>query len=180
MPGHSHHYKLALAAAVAATFLLPSRGYASDVQIFPPQTVAGLVCPQGDTLALTWDGTHNVECSSIPTCNAALGQGLNFDGSNFTCVTPCVPQPTTINSGTCPSGETGSPVSQPATLNCDGSVTPTGPAVNTCSISISSNQAVECVVGQTLSGTYSGGIFTPCDGGSCTTYLCTAAGLVAQ
>ena len=77
MLGHNHFYKLALAAAVAASFLFPSRGYAKDVQIFPPQTIAGLACPQGNSLALTWDGTHNVECSNIPTCNAALGQASN-------------------------------------------------------------------------------------------------------
>ena len=51
MPGHNHLYKLALATAVAGTLLFPSRGYANDVQIFPPQTVAGVACPQGNTLA---------------------------------------------------------------------------------------------------------------------------------
>jgi hypothetical protein len=189
MPGHNHLYILALAAAVAGTFLFPSRGDASDVQIFPPQTVAGLVCPQGDTLALTWDGTHNVECSNIPTCNAALGQGLNFDGSNFTCVTPCVPQPTTIDSGACPSGETGSPVSQPAMTTCDGSPPiPTGaPAVNTCTatVEVPFTIVMACNVGQVVYGEYdSTGNFNTevCSQASshCAYYTCTASGLVAQ
>jgi hypothetical protein len=185
MLGHNHFYKLALAAAVAASFLFPSRGYAKDVQIFPPQTIAGLACPQGNSLALTWDGTHNVECSNIPTCNAALGQGLTFDGSNFSCVTPCVPQSTTINSGTCPPGETGSPVSQPAVQNCDGTITPTSaPSTNTCAVWVPAIGTTPCIPGQTLTGYIdANGNFNDSCGGSnpaCVNYTCTAGGLVAQ
>jgi hypothetical protein len=185
MPGHDHLYKLALSAAVAGAFLFPLRGYASDVQIFPPQTVTGLVCPQGDTLALTWDGVHNVECSNIPTCSTALGQGLTFDGSNFSCVTPCVPQPTTINSGTCPPGEIGAPVAQPAVLNCDGTITPTGAApTNTCQVWVAAAAMVPCTPGQTLTGYLdaTGSYHAQCGGANpaCVNYTCTASGLVPQ
>jgi hypothetical protein len=185
MSGHTDLYKLAVASAIAATLLFPLRGYASDVQIFPPQTVAGLTCPQGNSLALTWDGTHNVECSNIPTCNTALGQGLTFDGSNFSCITPCVPQATTIDTGTCPPGEIGAPVSQPAVLNCDGTITPTSASpTNTCQVFVAAIGSVPCTPGQTLTGFIdaNGNYNVACGGANpaCVNYTCTANGLVPQ
>jgi hypothetical protein len=185
MSEHTDIYKLAVASAIAATFLFPSRGYAGEVQIFPPQTVAGVACPQGNSLALTWDGIHNVQCSNIPTCNTALGQGLTFDGSNFSCVTPCVPQPTTIDSGTCPAGEIGAPVSQPAMQNCDGTITPTSAApTNTCQVWVPAVGDLACTPGQTLTGYIdANGSYNPQCGGAnppCVNYTCTAGGLVPQ
>ena len=175
----------ALVAVCAALLLFSPRVVANDVQIFPPQTLAGAPCPQGDANGLLWDGIHNVECIYVPTCNAALGQGLTFDGSKFSCVTPCVPQPTAINSGTCPPGEIGSPVSQPAVQNCDGTITLTGaPATNTCQVWVSAAAMVPCTPGQTLTGYVdtTGSYHALCGGVNppCVNYTCTASGLVAQ
>ena len=40
---------------------------------------------------MLWDGVHNVECVNVPSCSAALVQGLTFDGSNFSCITHAFP-----------------------------------------------------------------------------------------
>jgi hypothetical protein len=61
-----------LVTAVAGLLLVSPSAFARDVQIFPPQTLAGAPCPQGDANGLLWDGIHNVECVYVPTCNAAL------------------------------------------------------------------------------------------------------------
>jgi hypothetical protein len=173
------------AAFLATLLLFSSPGFAGDVQIFPPQTITGAVCPRGTSTGLLWDGIHNVECMNVPICNIALGQGLTFDGTKFSCVTPCIPQPTTIDSGTCPPGEVGAPVSQPAIQNCDGTITPTGaPATNTCQVWVRSVGEMPCTPGQTLTGFIDAtGAFNPACGGSnppCVNYACTASGLQPQ
>lgn len=174
-----------LAAAFAGLLLFSPHAFANEVQIFPPQTITGSACPQGDANGLLWDGIHNVECVYVPTCSAALGQGLTFDGTKFSCVTPCVPQPTAINSGTCPPGEIGSPVSQPAVLNCDGTITLTGAApTNTCQVWVAASSMVPCSPGQTLTGYLdtTGAYHGACGGINppCVNYTCTASGLVPQ
>lgn len=169
--------------AFTGMLLFSPLAFADDVQIFPPQPPAGTPCPQGSAAGLLWDGIHNVECVNVPTCNTALGQGLTFDGAKFTCVTPCIPQPTTITSGTCPPGETGAPASQPAVLNCDGTITPTSSEItNTCQVFVPAFSAVACTPGQIMMGYLdaNGTYYSACGGSNppCVAYICTSSGLV--
>jgi hypothetical protein len=188
---YNHLGKLAVAAAVTGLLVYPSGAYATndDVVIFPPQLPSpapvGTLCPPnppGYTYTLIWDGVHNVECGQVPTtCQA--GQGLQFNGSNFVCVTPCSGPTTTFQTtGACPNGETGE-IGNSVVTQCDGSSTST--ATNTCGqlVVFPAVSAVECTVGATVVGYFdsTGSFNTQCTATTpCQNYTCTTGGPVIQ
>ena len=158
---------------------------ASDVQIFPPQTAAGIICPPnppGFTYSLVWDGVSNVKCAEVPL-NCALGQGLQYNASTaaFVCVTPCS-GPTTVqaNVQSCPSGQIGN-IFNSVVTQCDGSVT-TIPT-NTCGYAMTATVSTQCSPGSTMSGYIdSTGNFNMFCGGAgepvCQTFSCGPTGPV--
>jgi hypothetical protein len=190
MPKYDHLCRLAATAVVSGLLLCPSSGYAATgIQFFPPQlpspAPADTVCPPsppGYTYAEVWDGVHNVECAKIPTTCTA-GQGLQFNGSNFVCVTPCsIPVVTQQNVQPCPAGQQGS-IYEQVTTQCDGSSALVHQ--NTCDtlLSFPAVSAVQCTVGGAVFGYYesSGRFNVQCNAATpCSLYVCTVGGLVPE
>ncbi|MGE3623270.1 MAG: hypothetical protein AB7H77_05295 [Bdellovibrionales bacterium] len=184
----AHRRLAALAiAAIAFVLLLMPNGSASaaDSQVFPPVMPGTTdVCPPNPTgyvYNLVWDGASNVECAKVPiSCSA--GQGLQYDGTEFKCITPCSgPSTVFIATGACPSGAVGE-VGKQVTTQCDGSFTES--PINTCGqvITISTTTQITCPVGETVSGVMTGGVIDSLtcmtNPSACSNYTCTAGGLV--
>ena len=191
MPRYNYLHGLTVIAATLGLFLCsPDVQAANNVQVFPPLQPSppfppNTPCPQGETLALLWNGVGNVQCANVPTCTPA--QGLQFDSAtgSFICVTPCAgPQAVQIDGQACPAGQSGS-IYTPGQKNCDGTITPTGAQIDTCTtvptnIQIPAESTISCQVGQTITGFFdgSGNFNTNCNLGTCVTYNCTAGGLI--
>jgi hypothetical protein len=163
MPSWENRFVIAVAFASLLAGM-PSARAQSDVtvQFFPPivpGTNPEQICgksPNGYTYSLVWDGATTVQCATVPvTCPS--GEGLVYDGANFQCIVPCMPQLITIGTTACASPDVGYTDAQQALQFCDGTVQAiTAPASNCAppQVTIPAISSISCTAGSSVSGAY--------------------------